>query len=489
MSMSTSATNYYINPKGGNDTNNGRSREAAWASARPLQGKVLQPGDSVLFKGGTVLDDVVELCGRGTVNAPVIVDCYDAQDKACIAAPDSSRYAMLISNSDYVYVRNLELTNLGSVEMPGRTGIKVSCADYGVSHDIRLSGLYIHDVNGSLIKKRGGGAGILIETKGDKKPSAFDGMLVADCIVRRCQRNAIICNAPWDRSAPSWKPNRNVVVRGNLIEEVPGDGIVTIGCDGALIEYNIMRKCPATIPSAHDSAAGFWPWSCDNTVIRFNEVCDLKAPWDAQAYDCDDNCIGTVIEYNYSHDCDGGLVLVCEDGDASGVGCQRSVIRNNVSVNDAVRPRATRAGIFAPTIHIAGPVSETTIEENLIFVGPKPEPFCHRNLITSDEYSGYASDTRFVRNVFVVAEPSSVNMTKSTGNVYTDNLVVGAPVKDLPATHLSDLPDITSGNGQPSPLLLEKIMQHRPIANGAAVITTVDPGAIHALFSDIFPDK
>ena len=34
------------------------------------------------------------------------------------------------------------------------------------------------------------------------------------------------------------------MIRGNLIEEVPGDGIVPIGCDSTLIEYNVMRDCP-----------------------------------------------------------------------------------------------------------------------------------------------------------------------------------------------------------------------------------------------------
>ena len=81
-----------------------------------------------------------------------------------------------------------------------------------------------------------------------------------------------------------------------LIEDVPGDGIVPIGCDGALIEYNLMRNCPGTLPHS-EAAAGFWPWSCDNTVMQFNEVSDHKAPWDAQGFDSDYNCRNTTIQY------------------------------------------------------------------------------------------------------------------------------------------------------------------------------------------------
>ena len=57
------------------------------------------------------------------------------------------------------------------------------------------------------------------------------------------------------------------MIRGNLIEEVPGDGIVPIGCDSTLIEYNVMRDCPDMLPDT-EAAAGIWPWSCDNTLVQ-----------------------------------------------------------------------------------------------------------------------------------------------------------------------------------------------------------------------------
>lgn len=76
-----------------------------------------------------------------------------------------------------------------------------------------------------------------------------------------------------------------------------------------------MRDCPDMLPDT-EAAAGIWPWSCDNTLVQFNEVSGHKAPWDAQGFDSDWNCRGTVIQYNYSHDNYGGLVLVCNDGTA-----------------------------------------------------------------------------------------------------------------------------------------------------------------------------
>ena len=243
-----------------------------------------------------------------------------------------------------------------------------------------------------------------------------------DCVIRRCERNGIIWSGYSNRE--HWHPNTRTVIRKNLIEEVPGDGIVPIGCDGALIEYNLMRNCPGTLPHS-EAAAGLWPWSCDNTVIQFNEVSDHKAPWDAQGFDSDYNCRNTTIQYNYSHDNDGGLVLICNSGTDPGAGNQGSVVQYNVSINDAIRPRATRSGIFSANIHIAGPCKNTLVKRNLLHVNPKTETFIDRSIITSDAWDGYADSTVFRENVFFVPQESEIRLNRSTRNTFDGNYYLG----------------------------------------------------------------
>ena len=215
-------------------------------------------------------------------------------------------------------------------------------------------------------------------------------------------------------------------MRYNLIEEVPGDGIVPIGCDSTLIEYNVMRNCPDVLPMT-EAAAGFWPWSCDNTTIQFNHVSDHKAPWDAQAYDCDYNCTNTVIQYNYSHDNYGGLVLVCDSGNERdySLGNQRSIVRYNISIGDGIRPKPTRQGMFSPSIHIAGQVEDTRIERNIIHANVKPGKDIDRSMIVSDSWDGYAARTTFSQNIFYTAEPSRFDLTKSTDNTFSSNWYLG----------------------------------------------------------------
>ena len=68
-------------------------------------------------------------------------------------------YAVRIFNSDYFTIQNLEISNTGEKRKAGRTGLKVECTDYGISHNIRINNLTIRDVNGSLVKEEGGGSG------------------------------------------------------------------------------------------------------------------------------------------------------------------------------------------------------------------------------------------------------------------------------------------------------------------------------------------
>ena len=79
------------------------------------------------------------------------------------------------------------MVNTGTERLAHRTGVKVLCENYGVSHNIILNALEIHDVNGSLIKQKGGGSGILIVNKGQDVISTFDGLTIENCIIRRCE--------------------------------------------------------------------------------------------------------------------------------------------------------------------------------------------------------------------------------------------------------------------------------------------------------------
>lgn len=472
---------YYIDAEAGNDNNQGQSTNRAWKSFKNISALKWSAGDQLLLKRGSRFNEVLKISGKGAKGNVIVIDAYGKGDKPQINAPDSSLYAVLLSNSSYLTIRNLEIVNTGTTPMAKRTGIKVESNNYGVSQDISLFALDIRDVNGSRVKEEGGGSGILIESKGDKVPSKFDNLKIEHCTIKRCERNAMIWSANWDRS--KWFPSTNVQVRYNSIEEVPGDGIVPIGCDGAVIEYNKMSKSPATLPDT-EAAAGIWPWSCDNTLIQFNEVSDHKAPWDAQGFDSDYNCTNTTIQYNYSHDNEGGFILICNSGESDAkrnIGNIGALVKYNVSIDDAVRTRKTRVGIFSPTIHIAGPVQNTVITRNILVVGVKPADSIDRSIITSDSWGGFADNTVFKENVFFTPEVSAFRMTKSTQNSFEGNQYYGQ-FKGAPLDESGKFVVDTNQFEKDYREKVSKVFSKKTIADGNAVITYVDKEKINVIF-------
>lgn len=418
---------YYLDATGGDDDHHsGLAPDQAWKSLEKVNGLKLQPGNKVLLKRGEVFNGILDISGKGTAENRIYVDAYgDGAQKPCIVGDDTSLYAARIYNSDYVTLQNMEIVNTGRQPLPYRSGLKIESMDYGVSQNIIVNNVTVRDVNGSLVKEKGGGCGIYIVNGGKEKVSVFDRLTIENCHILRCTRNAMIWAAYSSRQ--DWYPSKHTVIRGNLIEEVPGDGIVPIGCDSTLIEYNVMRDCPDMLPES-EAAAGIWPWSCDNTLVQFNEVSGHKAPWDAQGFDSDWNCTGTVIQYNYSHDNYGGLVLVCNDGDADksfNIGNLGTIVRYNVSIGDGVRPEPTRVGMFSPAIHLAGPVKDSHITRNVIHVNRKPAAEVDRTLIALDSWGGYPDSTFINENLFYTPETSRFNLTESTHNFFEGNYYIG----------------------------------------------------------------
>ena len=474
---------YYFDATYGNDGNDGTSPDEAWKSLDKTKALKLKPGDKVLLKKGETFQGELYVTGSGSPESPIQVDAYgDKGNKPCIMGKETSLYAVYIYNSEYIEVQNLEIVNTGRERLPKRCGIKVHLDNFGTARSILLKGLNIHDVNGSLVKREGAGSGILIVNEGSIV-STFEGLTIEDCTIRRCERNAMIW---WGyASRDFWHPNRNVVVRNNLIEEVPGDGIVPIGCDGALIEYNVMRNCPDMLPEG-EYAAGIRPWSCDNTLIQFNEVSDHKAWGDAQGFDSDNNCNNTTIQYNYSHDNEGGFLLICDSGDMlmpENQGTNNSTIKGNISINDGNRTKKIKNAYFSPSIHIAGPAKGSEIYNNIIHVNKKKSADVQRCLVSITPSYGDADSTYIHDNLFFVSEPSSFHIGTAMHTVFENNCYIGS-IQDMPkdkeakrenATYSKMIKNDPSGFESLKPFL-------KTINLPVGQITTVDKEAIDSFF-------
>jgi hypothetical protein len=376
---------YYVDGAAGDDENSGKSAGQAWQTLVRVNRQEYGAGERILIKAGTRYVGQLAPKGSGEKGKPIIVDKYGEGARPRIDAEGKHKEALLLRNQDYWQVNNLELTNKGAQEQPYRYGVRVSAWDYGVMKGIELKNLYVHDVNGSNVKNRGEGHGILWEM-GGRKQSRIDGLLIEGCHLVRTDRNGI-CGfsaypagkfGPFGKEGESWKGSTNVVIRNNLLEDFGGDGIKPWGCEGCVVEYNRLYKGRQR---CKDYAAGIWPWACTDTVIQFNEVSEMKGTKDGQSFDSDGFCVNTVFQYNYSHDNDGGFMLIC--GRNTG-----TIIRYNISQNDKER-----------LFHIAHSWDKTgrkntEVYNNVFYVGQKEK------VLGVLYTSGTMEDVFFRNNIF-----------------------------------------------------------------------------------------
>lgn len=425
MPNSIYAKTYYVDSKSGDDSFSGTSVHKPWKTLWKVNQKTFKPGDKILFAAGSSFDGVLKFKGSGKKGKPISVDRYGKGKKPLIQGKGWSEATILLSNVEYWEVRNLEITNKGAKRKGKRRGVIVRAEDFGDCHHIVLEGLEIHDVNGLLEKKKGGGSAILWENKGKNKQTRFVDLQILNNYMHHCERNAI--NSRGNIQRTNWHPSVGVVIRGNLIENIPGDGIVPIGCDGALIEYNVIRK-GVDIMEKGDAAAGIWPWSSDNTLVQFNEVSDHRAKWDGQAYDSDFNCIGTTFQYNYSFDNWGGFMLICNNGNTHGqpmnIGTKNTKIQYNLSVNDGIRSyKAHNNRFFSPVFHITGPVRNTEITKNIIILPNKPHREIENTLIEFNDWGDtYPYQTIFKNNIVRNQNSASIlHKEKANGVEISEN--------------------------------------------------------------------
>jgi hypothetical protein len=360
------AEEYYIDSLLGDDTASGTCPETAWSSLQAANQHAFKPGDVIYLRSGQIFEGQFRPTSSGVDGQPITLTSYLDGPKPVIAGHGLTRSAVFLENLSHWVIDSIEITNTGKSREAKRVGVLVFAKNIGVVQDIILRNLLVRDVNGVISKSEGGGTGIRWEVDTRKIPTKIDNLLIENCHVLRCDRDAIKgWMDPWDDLSHL---STNVVIRGNLLEDIGGDGIVPIGTESAVIEYNRVYGARQRIEGLDTKkvtqyagpSIGIWPWSSMNTQIRFNEVWGYAGTFDGQGLDSDFNCEGTVFEYNLSADNAGGFFLICDwskhQDSGQSIGNKNTIIRHNISLNDHLR------GFV-----LNGPICGVKIYENIVY--------------------------------------------------------------------------------------------------------------------------
>ena len=383
--LSVSGAQYYVDSLAGNDINPGTTRRKPWRSLEKVSATTFQPGDRVLFRAGSAWAGQLLITAQGTPGRPVVFQAQGTGSRPRIDTGGRYEDAVLLSNAQHVVFRDFELTNTGTnspaSNSPPRRAVHILGDNAGTLTNIVVSDLYIHHVNGTQKRKDNGG--IIFTTRGERIPTRFDGLRIERNILWHVDRSGIVAQSYHARRT-RWFPSSNVVIRDNWLGDIGGDGITPWATDGCLVEHNIVQGANERAGTYN---AGIWPWSTDKTVIRLNRVSGVKTLMDGQGFDSDYNCHNTLIEFNLSHDNEGGFLLICTPGERNvkeNCGNVGTIARYNISRHDGAR-----------TFHVTA-AEQTLVYDNAIYIAPSADV---QVLLLSD-WSGWAKGLELRNNLF-----------------------------------------------------------------------------------------
>ena len=371
--MATSAraanTAYYVDCSAA--TNGNGTQASPWNTLASANALTYGPGDQILLKRGATCtgQQLAPAGGAGVSGNPIIIDAYGTGNKPIIATNGVFEDSVKIYNMQYIEVRNLELTNNAS-KGATRAGVHVVLNDYGTGNYYRITGMTIHNVKGDLTNKETGG--IIFHVTGTVTQTKFNDVVIDGNTVYTVDRSGIFMWSSWScrteigetcSPGPDWAPKpftpwTNFVVRNNLVYDTGGDGIVALVTDHALLEYNTVHDANVRCSNVQGKKwnVGMWAWNADYSNFQYNEAYLVRTTNDGQGFDIDYGQIGTLFQYNYSHDNEGGFILICNDGTISGNTNRDAIVRYNISQNDKAR-------IF----QVHGPVQNIQIYNNTVF--------------------------------------------------------------------------------------------------------------------------
>ncbi len=338
-------TTYYVDSALGNDGAAGTSEAAAWKTLTQVNTVTFSPGDRILLKAGSVWSgQYLDLKGSGTEGNPITVDRYGTGAKPLIHFGNTSvngeGFGVRLRNVSYWEINNLEITSGQQPTDIRRHGVLVVGEGTGAGsfRHIYIKNLDIHDIFGT--DRRTGGINFHARGANSAIESTWDDILIENNTIINVADTGIqtmtdaFANSAWTHKLDAFK---NVVIRGNYVEKIHRDGILVRAAVAPLIEYNttnaIGNACDidTAVVNYLDRiavVAAQWAYYTTGAVFQYNEAFDTrKLDGDGQPWDFDVEVNSSVYQYNYSHNNQGGTLLVMNDTDDN-------TFRYNISKND-----------------------------------------------------------------------------------------------------------------------------------------------------------
>lgn len=316
----------YVDATLGNDHNKGASKQKPWKTLGKVNSVDFNAGDIILFKCGEIWNGQLYPQGSGSTKAPIVFSSYGSGKKPMLDGKGLVDQVIRLEDVGNIEMSNLEITN-NSGTIGNRLGILIKNNGNFQKH-IYLNNLYIHDIMGDYsfgAGKSTGGIGIM-GTTGTK----LDDIKIEDCEIANVSRVGIYSNITGPDEGRGRRPITNFIIRRNKIHHCAGDGVIVRHAFRPLIEYNTVYENHNFSEDEVKYGVALWCRSTDEAIFQYNEIYNTRGGKDGESFDADEDAYRTVFQYNYSHDNEGGFVLITSSS-------EDAIVRYNLSVNDGIK--------------------------------------------------------------------------------------------------------------------------------------------------------
>jgi hypothetical protein len=205
--------------------------------------------------------------------------------------------------------------------------------------------------------------------------------------------------------------NEHIHITGNRISDTGRNAIIVRQALAPVIDGNTV-----THSSLRHHGNAIFTRSTRDAVIRGNEVSftGTEPSGENAAFDADIDSIHTVIEYNWSHDNQGGLFSLCNNPNDDTNVTDGTVVRFNVSENDGIR-----------AFGFSGRVTHSIIYNNTVLIGPGHKEAIVEARPFSESKPRYADGATFFNNVVIILGEASYDFAAATHMRFDSNCFVG----------------------------------------------------------------
>ena len=355
--------------------------------------------------------------GSGIAAAPIVVASYsDGRSPRLVG--ESGLATILLADVSFWTLRDIEVTNDGRKEGQ-RNGILLEATQSGETvRGITIEHVHVYNVRGLTGEENSakdtGGIGIFAPAL--DRPARFDGVLIKQCTIEHVDNVGL-----WLNTYPSTNPldprwatasNKHIRITENRISDTGRNAIIVRQALAPVIDGNTV-----THASARHHGNAIFTRSTRNAVIRSNEVSftGTEPSGENAAFDADINSFHTVIEYNWSHDNQGGLFSLCNNPSDDTSVTDGTVVRFNVSENDGIR-----------AFGFSGRVTHSVIYNNTVLIGPGHKEAIVEARPFSKSKPRFADGASFFNNAVIVLGEALYDFAEATHMRFDSNCIVGS---------------------------------------------------------------